>query len=404
MPLGIDGLLFDELTSDPGSPAEGQMWYNSTSKLYKIYRNGATTSFTDAVTFAAHAGSTANPHSTTLEQARQAGATLSGAINFGGYALTAVGAGSNGTDGAQRQWVLDQIKAYLAGLAWQPPVIQFQSSPPALPNSGDRYVVTATGTGDWTGKENQIAQWNGTSWDFTVPSEGYALRNLTTNNILMYDGSAWGNFGNAVDHNILLNLTVGDVHTQYQLRSEKNQNSGYCGLTAGGTIDDTRHGSRSGGSLHSVVSSGGAGFQAQSNRAATSNPGVSDDGVAGYLPGSHWLNTSNGTEWVCISNATGAAVWKETTNIAGVLPMKSGSVAAATFAGSPRTATVTFTSPFADANYSVQLTPVTSSKKAFAPFVDGAPVAGSFVICLGTGSITDLVRIDWHATKTGEST
>ena len=119
MPLAVDGILYDTLSADPGSPAEGQSWYNTTEKLFKVYRNGSVTSFTDASTFAAHTGNTSNPHSTTLEQARTAGATLAGAINMGGFAITNIAAGSAGTDAAQRQWVTDQVNQKVAGLDWQ---------------------------------------------------------------------------------------------------------------------------------------------------------------------------------------------------------------------------------------------------------------------------------------------
>ena len=402
MSLTVLGLVFDELSADPTSLEEGMMWYNSTSKLFKIYRNGVTTSITDAVTFAAHATSTANPHSTTLEQARQAGATLGGSVNFGGYAQTNVGAGSAGTDGTNRQWVLDQIKAYLAGLEWQEDVINFTNTPPGSPNTGDRYVITATASGDWTGKENQIAEWNVTAWEFTVPNEGYALRNDTENTMMLYSGTAWGNFGNAIDHSVLLNLTVGDPHTQYQQESEKNANSGYCGLAANGAIDDTRHGDRSGGSLHALTSSSGAGFAPKTHRSATVAPSVTDDTAHGYVAGSRWTDVTHMTDWVCIDPTTGAAVWKETTNIAGVLNQKAGHVLAASFAGTPKKATVTFSSAFADANYAVMVSPVTVNGRAFAPFVE-SQAAGSFVIALGSNSNADLTQVNWHATKDGEA-
>jgi hypothetical protein len=399
----FDGVNFDELTADPDPLVEGGVWFRTDLHLYRIYRNGAISSFTDKAAFEAHANSTSNPHGTTLEQARTANATLGGAVNFGGYALTAVGAGSAGTDGAQRQWVLDQIKAYLAGLEWQEDVINFLNTPPGSPNTGDRYVVTATATGDWAGKENQIAEWNVTAWEFTIPNEGYALRDDTANTMMLYSGTAWGNFGNAIDHSVLLNLTSGDPHTQYQQESEKNANSGYCGLAADGAIDDTRHGSRSGGSLHTVTSSSGAGFAPQSHRSATVNPAVTDDGVAGYLPGSRWTNVTAGTDWVCISNATGAAVWKETTNVAGVLPQKSGIVLAAVFSGTPKKATVTFTAPFASAAYSISAVAVTTGNVGYNLHIE-SQVAGSFVIALGSSSVANLTQVDWSATKNGEST
>ena len=404
MALSVNGILFDELTADPGAPAEGQLWYNTTDKLFKVYRNGAITSLTDKAAFDGHANSTSNPHSTTLEQARTANATLAGNIAMGTNIITGLGAGSAATDAAQRGWVTDQINAKVHGMDWQDPVINSQTTPPVpTPTTGDRYRITATAGGVWAGKENQIAQWNGTGWDYTVPVEGFVLRDLTANTYLAFDGAVWGNFGATIDHSQLINLISGDPHTQYQQESERNQINGYCGLGADATIGDTRHGNRSGGTLHATVSSSGAGFLPQSKLNATVNPGVNDDGTAGYIPGSRWLNLTAMTEWVMISNGTGAAVWKETTNAASVLPHKAGIVAAGSFAGNPKKATVTFTTPFSDANYAVTCTAVTSNGKTYAPNAE-SQLAGSFVIHMGSNSITDLVQVNWHATKNGEST
>lgn len=404
MAISVNGVLFDELTSDPGSPIEGQVWFNTTEHLFKIYRNGGVSSFVDAATLLAHTGSTSNPHATTLEQARTAGATLAGAINFGGYALTNVGTGTLTTDAAQRGWVNEQINAKIAGADWQESVLDRLTTPPGSPNDGDRYIIIATATGDWAGKENQIAEYDGTglAWVYGIPNEGWTTRVESENLIYTFDGSAWGNIGGAVDHNQLVNLTSGDPHTQYQKESEKDAASGYCGLEADSTIGNTRHGNRGGGSLHAVVSASGAGFLPQSKLDATVNPTVNDDGTQGYIPGSRWLNLTGMTEWIMISNATGAAVWKETTNAASVLSHKAGRVLAASFAGNPKKATVTFATPFADANYSVVITPVINGNAHYSPNIE-SQLAGSFVIDIGSNTVSQLIHVGWHATKDGES-
>jgi len=41
MPIEIDGIVFDELTSDPASPSEGEAWYNSSEKKAKVYASGS---------------------------------------------------------------------------------------------------------------------------------------------------------------------------------------------------------------------------------------------------------------------------------------------------------------------------------------------------------------------------
>lgn len=56
---------------------------------------------------------------------------------------------------------------------FQAPVIQMDlTAPPGGPTAGDRYIVAAVGTGDWAGHDNEIAEWDGAAWLFTVPAEG----------------------------------------------------------------------------------------------------------------------------------------------------------------------------------------------------------------------------------------
>jgi|GEM_PF-5949089 len=47
------------------------------------------------------------------------------------------------------------------------------TAPPSSPSIGDKYIVGASATEDWSGKDNQIAEYtsNGT-WTFTVPQDG----------------------------------------------------------------------------------------------------------------------------------------------------------------------------------------------------------------------------------------
>ena len=241
MPLGIDGILFDVLSTDPGSLSEGQVWYNSTSQQFKVYRNSTTTNLVDQVAFTGHTSSTSNPHATTLEQARAAGSTLSGAINMGGFAITNVAIGVNPTDGAQRQWVTDQITARVRGMDWQDSVLNFQSAPPASPSTGDRYVVLPTGTGVWASHDNNIAIYNGSGWDFIIPNEGFTTRDETANVIKTFDGTSWGAIGGATSHSSLLNLAADD-HVQYLLVNGTRAmtaalNMGTFAITNVGTVD-----------------------------------------------------------------------------------------------------------------------------------------------------------------------
>lgn len=45
------------------------------------------------------------------------------------------------------------------------------------------------------------------------------------------------------------------------------------------------------------------------NLTATTDPGVGNDNTQGYTAGSMWVNLTLARSWICLSSATGAAVW-----------------------------------------------------------------------------------------------
>ena len=47
-------------------------------------------------------------------------------------------------------------------------VIDYITTPPISPSTNDKYLIDSVATCAWVGKENQIAEWNGSSWDYTV--------------------------------------------------------------------------------------------------------------------------------------------------------------------------------------------------------------------------------------------
>lgn len=85
-------------------------------------------------------------------------------------------------------------------------------------------------------------------------------------------------------------------------------------------------------------------------------------------------------------------------------PVKAGIVMAGSFAGTPiKKATVTFATPFVDADYAVVLQPVTQVNGAqYCPNIE-SQLAGSFVISMGTNAIGNLIQVNWTAVKSGES-
>ena len=78
---------------------------------------------------------------------------------------------------------------------WQKSVIDKDlATPPASPSIGDRYLIPSSPTGDWSGHADDIAQWNGTTWDFTSPLEGM-FTFVTDENVLYNYVTSWAVFG-----------------------------------------------------------------------------------------------------------------------------------------------------------------------------------------------------------------
>ncbi len=65
------------------------------------------------------------------------------------------------------------------------------SAPPGSPADGDRYLVHPTGSGGFTGKDNQIAHYRDGAWAFYAPRSGWLCYVEDEELPLVYDGSSW---------------------------------------------------------------------------------------------------------------------------------------------------------------------------------------------------------------------
>lgn len=65
--------------------------------------------------------------------------------------------------------------AQLNALPWLPVISLTQKKPPAKPALGDLYVVPDGGTGEWSDKGGQIAEWNGQKWLFSNSRDGHGI-------------------------------------------------------------------------------------------------------------------------------------------------------------------------------------------------------------------------------------
>ena len=65
------------------------------------------------------------------------------------------------------------------------------ASPPASPLVGSLYLVGASATGAWSGRDGQVAGWLTTGWRFVVPPEGLRLTERSTGLDWRRLGSGW---------------------------------------------------------------------------------------------------------------------------------------------------------------------------------------------------------------------
>lgn len=76
----------------------------------------------------------------------------------------------NATDAVNKQYVDNLVTSGLT--AHEAVLDKDLTAPPASPNTGDRYWIAPGATGDWAGHDYEIAEWNGSAWDFEPVTDG----------------------------------------------------------------------------------------------------------------------------------------------------------------------------------------------------------------------------------------
>ncbi len=109
--------------------------------------------------------------------------------------------------------VNQQVRHTESGACHFPVADKDLTAPPGSCADGANYIIAATATGAWTGKEKQVATAVGTNaangWLYHVPVEGFTAYLQDENARYLYDGSAWGvdTGGITLDYNLGLFFT-----------------------------------------------------------------------------------------------------------------------------------------------------------------------------------------------------
>lgn len=95
------------------------------------------------------------------------------------------------------------------------------TTPPGSPTAGDAYIAAATATGDWAGKENQIAYYDNSAWNFIAPNEGLTVWVNDEDIHYTWDGSAWISTEGTIQNADLIGInTTADATNKLAVKSD----------------------------------------------------------------------------------------------------------------------------------------------------------------------------------------
>ncbi|HHN66636.1 MAG TPA: DUF2793 domain-containing protein [Thermopetrobacter sp.] len=94
-------------------------------------------------------------------------------------------------DQAQKHVTHNEALMHLDALVQAAVVDRDLSAPPASPAAGDAYIVAAAASGDWSGKEGQLAVWRDNAWYFHQPREGWRVWVRDEDALLVFADGTW---------------------------------------------------------------------------------------------------------------------------------------------------------------------------------------------------------------------
>ena len=101
-------------------------------------------------------------------------------------------------------------------------------APPTSPAEGDRYIVAASSSGDWSGHDGNIAAFQDNTWMFYEPQQGWLAWVSDESRLYVRDGTAWAVFsaGGIGSTSAVLNAASNGAETALYLLEEELTLSG----------------------------------------------------------------------------------------------------------------------------------------------------------------------------------
>ena len=88
---------------------------------------------------------------------------------------------------AQKEIFVNEALARL-DLLVNPAIEGVASAPPNDPAEGSLYIVAVGATGEWSGRDGELAGWAAGAWLYQTPSIGCAVHDLSTGAMTIFDG------------------------------------------------------------------------------------------------------------------------------------------------------------------------------------------------------------------------
>jgi hypothetical protein len=186
------------------------------------------------------------------------------------------------------------------------------SAPPASPAEGQRWIVKPTATGLWTGHDNAIAAWQDGAWQFSVPQTGWSAFVVDEGVLLVWNGTAWGDFFSAVGLQNISLLGVGTTADATNPLSAKLNNTLFVAKTAAeGGSGDLRY------KLSKESAANTLSFLFQDNYSGRAEFGLAGDDDF------HFKVSADGATWVDalkLNKTSGAATLASSATAAAFIP------------------------------------------------------------------------------------
>lgn len=92
---------------------------------------------------------------------------------------------------AQKHVTMNESLRRLDALVQISVISMTETTPPAAPEEGDRYIVAAGGTGAWDRADGQMVAYQDGAWEVYQPQTGWLVWDESDNATVVFDGVGW---------------------------------------------------------------------------------------------------------------------------------------------------------------------------------------------------------------------